>query len=106
MIKREKPNTLGKSSLGLGIAAAVFVFGIGFCGVLGASQGWLALAAIPLLVCGATSAFLGLVGFVLGLIGLLTKEVSRATAVSGVLLSAISIFLFLAFLNAIGQAAG
>ena len=97
-------NSLGKSSLVLGIASTVFVFSIGVCGLLGAAQGWLGLAAIPLLVCGATSAFLGFIGFILGAAGLVAKEAARATAAIGLLLGCFGLCLFVTFMGLISQA--
>jgi hypothetical protein len=40
----QQPNTLGNASLGLGIASAALVFGIGLCALTGAGQGWVRLA--------------------------------------------------------------
>jgi hypothetical protein len=94
-------NTLGNASLALGIASVAFVFGIGLCAVTGFNQGWIRLAGTPLYVCGASSAFLGLVGAGLGLGGLLGSGRSRATAVAGLTLGAASMCLFFFFLVAI-----
>ncbi|MEM7111043.1 MAG: hypothetical protein AAF614_01330 [Chloroflexota bacterium] len=99
-----KNDSLAKSSLTLGIASAVFVFGIGICGLLGVAQGWIGLAAIPLLVCGATSAFIGFVGFILGISGLVAKESARATAAIGMLLGCLGMCLFFTFMGLIAQA--
>jgi hypothetical protein len=45
------------------LASAALVFGIGLCALTGIQQGtWIQLAATPLFVCGASSAFLGLLG--------------------------------------------
>ena len=65
----QQPNTLGKASLGLSIASLVLVFGIGLCALVGAAQGWVQLLGTPLFVCGASSAFLGIIGAVLGFAG-------------------------------------
>ena len=46
----QQPNTLGNASLGLGIASAALVFGIGLCALIGARQGWIQVAATPLFV--------------------------------------------------------
>lgn len=97
-----QPNTLGNASLGLGVASAALVFGIGFCGLVGVQQGWIGAAATVLLVCGASSAFLGLLGLVLGTAGLFGGNRSRATAVAGLILSLVGMCLFLVFLSAIG----
>ena len=67
MTTSKQPNTLGNASLGLGIASAALVFGIGICAITGAAQDWLKIAGTPLLVCGASSAFLGFLAFILGL---------------------------------------
>ena len=95
-----EPNTLGRTSLMLGIASISFVFGLGMCAILGGVQ-------IPglntlLLICGASSAFLGLIGAFLGLGGLFGRGYSRATALAGLALGLGGLCLFLAFLNAAG----
>jgi len=46
----DKPNPLGNASLGLGIASAALVFGLGLCAIVGAQQGWLGLVGTPLFV--------------------------------------------------------
>ena len=56
----QSPSPIGNASLGLGIASAALVFGIGLCALTGAGQRWLQLAGTPLFVCGGASAFLGL----------------------------------------------
>ena len=94
-------NTLGNTSLALGIASAALVFGIGLCALLGTQQGWIALVGVPLLVCGASSAFLGLIGFVLGVVGLFGQRQSKQTAVTGLILGLIGMCLFLLFLRGI-----
>ena len=93
-------NTLGKASLGLGIASIVFVFGLGMCAALGGAQ-------VPglnsvLLVCAASSAFLGLIGAFLGLGGLFGRNRSRAAATFGLLLGLGGVCLFLTILNSLG----
>ncbi|MFP3853376.1 MAG: hypothetical protein ACLFWD_03670 [Anaerolineales bacterium] len=50
---------LAKSSLALGIASLALVFGIGLCALVGLQQGWIRVVGTPLLICGASSAFLG-----------------------------------------------
>ena len=101
---QQQPNTLGNTSLVLGIFAVSLVFGIGLCALVGLQQEWLKVAATPLFVCGASSAFLGLLGFVLGIGGLLGGNRSRATAIAGLILGASGICLFLMILSAISQA--
>jgi cytochrome c biogenesis protein CcdA len=96
------PNTLGNASLALGIASASLVFGIAVCALTAANQWWLRLGATPLFVCGASSAFLGLLAIALGAAGLLGANRSRSTAIVGIVLGVIGICLFLA---AAGQAA-
>ena len=101
---QQQPNTLGNTSLVLGIFAVSLVFGIGLCALVGLQQEWLKVAATALFVCGASSAFLGLLGFVLGIGGLLGGNRSRATAIAGLILGASGICLFLMILSAISQA--
>ena len=96
----QQANVLGNASLALGVASAALVFGIGFCGLVGANQGWVAVAALPLLVCGFSSAFLGLLGAGLGVAGLFGGG-GRNTAVAGLILSLLGMCLFLVFLVAI-----
>ena len=98
-----QPNTLGKTSLGLGIASASMVFAIGFCSLIGAQQGWLEIAGIPLLVCGASSAFLGFIGFVLGIAGLFGERRAKATAGIGLVLGLLGMCLFFFVMVALGQ---
>ena len=97
----QQPNMLGNASLALGVASAALVFGIGFCGLVGANQGWVALAGVPLLVCGFSSAFLGLLGAGLGVAGLFGGG-GRNTAVAGLALSLLGMCLFIFFLTALG----
>ena len=94
-------NTLGNASLGLGIASAALVFGIGLCALVGARQGWLAAGGTVLFVCGASSAFLGLIGALVGVGGVFGRARSRATAVVGLCLNLIGLFLFFAVLGAL-----
>ncbi len=96
----QQPNTLGNASLGLGIASAALVFGIGLCALVGFQQAPQAVAALatPLFVCGASSAFLGLLGAVIGVGGLFGANRPKATAVVGLILSIIGMCLFLAVL--------
>ena len=97
-----QPNTLGKASLALGIVALALVFGIGLCALVGAQQGWIQIAGTPLFVCGASSAFLGLVGLGLGIAGLFGSNRPRSTAIVGLILGLGSVCLFLAALSALG----
>ncbi len=98
-----QPNTLGNASLVLGILALALVFGIGLCALVGAQQGWLQVAATVLFVCGASSAFLGFLGAVLGLAGLFGANRSRASAIVGLILGICGICLFFAVLSAAGK---
>lgn len=95
----QQSNTLGNVSLVLGIVSAALVFGIGMC-ALTAPQA-LQLTGIPLFVCGASSAFLGLIGAGLGVGGLFSSR-SKATAVVGLLLGVIGVCLFFAVLASLG----
>lgn len=97
----QQPNTLGNASLGLGIASLAFVFGIGLCALVGMRQGWIAAAGTPLFVCGASSAFLGLVAAGLGVGGLFGSNRSRATAIAGLLLGSAGLCLFFGILSSI-----
>lgn len=99
----QQPNTLGKASLGLSIASLVLVFGIGLCALVGAAQGWVGALATPLFVCGASSAFLGIVGAILGFAGLFGANRSRATAIVGLILGIGGVCLFVAVLMALGS---
>lgn len=93
-------NPLAGTSLALGVVSVALVFGIGLCALVGAQQGWLGLAATPLYVCGASSAFLGLLSAVLGIGGLLGKR-SKGVAVAGAALGLSGICLFLVVLRAV-----
>jgi hypothetical protein len=97
-------NTLGNASLALGIASAALVFGIGLCAWTGLAQNWIRLARTPLFICGGSSAFLGFLGFILGLGGLFGKDKSKATAIVGLILGLVGVCMFFAFLSAIGRA--
>lgn len=97
-----QPNTLGNASLGLGIASAALVFGLGLCALVGVQQGtWIVAAATPLFVCGASSAFLGVIGAAVGLGGLFGRQRSKATAVVGLVLSLLALCLFFGVLSAV-----
>lgn len=94
-------NTLGNASLGLGIASAALVFGIGLCALTGIAQNWIRLVGTPLFVCGGSSAFLGFLGIVLGFAGLFGKDRSKATAIVGLIFGFIGLCMFLALLRAV-----
>ena len=79
-------NPLGNASLGLGVASIALVFGIGFCSLVGARQGWIGFVGTVVFVCGAISAFLGVIGALLGLGGLLNPNVQRSAAIAGLIL--------------------
>ena len=99
----QHPNTIGNASLALGILSLSLVFGIGLCALVGAQQGWVGIAGTPLFVCGASSAFLGFLGVVLGVMGLFGAKRSRATAIAGLVLGLAGICLFLAVLSMAGR---
>ena len=94
-----RSNTLGKASLVLGILASIFVFCVGLCAGAGQQQGWLPAVGTLLVILGGTSAFMGFVGMVLGVLGLFGRNLSRATAIAGVLLGMFAVALFIAILN-------
>ena len=108
MEKRLDPqgNALGDASLALGIASAALVFGIGMCALTAARQGWLGIGATPLYVCGASSAFLGLLATAVGAAGLFGRNRSRATAIVGIVLGLIGMCLFVAAASQVGRVAG
>jgi hypothetical protein len=95
-------NTLGNVSLGLGVASASLVFGLGLCAVVGARQGWIRLGATPLFICGGASAFLGALAFFLGVAGLFGANRPRATALAGAALGLVGACLFWAVVNRLG----
>jgi riboflavin transporter FmnP len=99
----QQPNTLGNTSLILGIASAALVFSIGLCALTGVNQRWIQLAGTPLFVCGGTSAFLGFLAALLGVAGLFGRNRSRATAIVGLVLGIIGACLFFIILNVIGR---
>ncbi len=99
----QQTNTLGDTSLTLGVLGLSFVFGIGLCSLVGAQQGWLQAVSTLLFVCGASSAFLGFIGMVLGLAGLFGANRSRATAIIGMLLGLSGVCLFLGVINAVAK---
>lgn len=79
------------------------MFGIGLCALVGAQQGWVQLLGTPLFVCGASSAFLGLISAAVGAAGLFGGNRSRATAIVGLVLGLAGLCLFLAILAAMGR---
>lgn len=93
-------NPMAGASLALGVVSIALVFGIGMCALVGAQQGWLRLAATPLYVCGASSAFLGLLAAVLGAASIFSKR-SRGIAIAGLALGASGLCLFLVILRAV-----
>lgn len=94
-------NTLGNAGLALGIVSASLVFGLGVCALVGAQQGWLGAAGTLLFVCGASSAFLGMLGAVASAGGLFGANRSKATAVVGLVFSLIGVCLFLGVLRSV-----
>jgi len=99
----QQPNTVGNASLALGILGISLVFGIGLCALVGVQQGWLQVAGTVLFVCGASSAFLGLLASMLGVAGLIGKNRSRVAAIAGLLLGLGGVCLFLGLLNAVAK---
>jgi hypothetical protein len=81
----------------------VLVFGIGLCALVGAAQGWVQLLGTSLFVCKASSAFLGIVGAVLGFAGLFGANRSRATTIVGLILGLAGVCLFVAVLMALSS---
>jgi hypothetical protein len=103
MPDQERANPLGNASLGLGIASAALVFGIGLCALTGLAQNWIRLAGTPLFVCGGASAFLGFLGALVGLAGLLGKDRPRAAAIAGLVLGLLGVCMFLFVLAQVGK---
>jgi hypothetical protein len=94
------PNPLGSASLWMGIVSILFVFGIGLCAMVGLKQGWiLKIGGTLLFVCGASSAFLGLIGAFLGFGGLFGARKPRSAAIAGMLLGLGGLCLFLSVLS-------
>lgn len=91
------PNTLGKTSLVLGIVGSFFVVLIGLCAGVGQQQGWLQAVAPALAIFGGAFAFLGLVSILLGFLGLFHR--ARGPAIAGLLLGVIAVVLFAAIVN-------
>ncbi len=97
-----RSNTLGNVSLGLGILATTSIFCLGVTALTSAQQGWINLVGVPLWVCSATSAFLGLIALILGAVGIFTAAGrSRAVAISGAVLGLLAICLFAGVLAAL-----
>ena len=96
----QEPNTLGKTSFNMGIASIVLVFGLGVCAFAGGAQ--IPVAVNLLFVCGASSAFLGLIGAFVGLVGLFGRNRPKATALVGIVLGMSGLCLFLGILNGVG----
>jgi hypothetical protein len=94
MPEGNRPNSLGNASLGLGIASAALVFGIGLCALTGIAQEWINLVGTPLFVCGGSSAFLGMLGVGLGAAGLFGKGRPKAAAIAGLILGLLGMCLF------------
>src|SRR5262245_45127223 len=92
-------NTLGKTSLFLGLFASIFMFCTGLCAGIGKEQGWLQRVGLLFFVVGATSAFMGFLAALLGLGGLLARP--RSAAVAGFFLGMLTLFLFAVILNAV-----
>lgn len=100
-------DALAKGSLSLGIVSSALVFGIGLCAFVGVRQGtWIRAAGTPLFVCGASTAFLGLVGALLGMGALVGPSRSKTTGAIGLLLSTIGVCLLLGFLAALRRRVG
>ena len=99
----DQPNTLGNASLVLSILSLAFVFGIGLCALTGLQQQWIQLAGTPLFVCGGSSAFLGLLGAVLGAAGLFAKGKTKSTAIVGLVLGFFGLCLFFGMLGLISR---
>lgn len=91
------PNTLGKTSLILGILGSFFVVLIGLCAGVGQQQGWLKAVGPLLAIFGGAFAFLGLVAVLLGVLGLFHR--ARGTAIAGLLLGLVAVFLFAAIVS-------
>ncbi|MCJ7625851.1 MAG: hypothetical protein MUO76_20355 [Anaerolineaceae bacterium] len=70
----QQSNKLGSASMVLGIISLVLVFGIGICSLTGVAQGWIGVLGTVLYVCGASSAFIGLVAAGLGIGGMFGSD--------------------------------
>lgn len=90
-------NTLGKTSLFLGILGSFFVVLIGLCAGVGQQQGWLNSVGPILAVVGGSFAFLGLIAVLLGFLGIFHR--ARGTAIAGLLLGLLAVLMFAAIVN-------
>lgn len=99
MTQEPQPNTLGKTSLILGIVASSAVFSLGLCAGVGQQQGWLKNVVAPFGVCGGTFTFLGFLAAVLGFGGLFGRNRSRATAIVGLVLGMVTVLMFAAIVQ-------
>ena len=106
MATPRESNTLGQASLVLGILSVALVFGIGLCALVGVGQGWIQAVGTVHFVCGASSAFLGVLGAVLGFVGLFGRRRPRAAAVVGLIMGLGGLCLFLAVVGAIRAGLG
>ncbi len=88
------PNTLGKTSLLLGIVGSFFVALVGLCAGVGQQQGWLKAVGPLLAIFGGSFAFLGLIAMLLGFLGIFHR--ARGTAIAGLLLGLLTVLLFAA----------
>lgn len=98
--------TLSRASLALGTAAVIFVFGIGLCALVSLGQGWIRASMTPVFICGATSAFVGVLAGLTGVVGLVNEPRSRGIAAVGTLLGGASVCLFLIVLTIIRNQVG
>ncbi|QDU30315.1 hypothetical protein ETAA8_54350 [Anatilimnocola aggregata] len=95
------PNTLGKTSLVLGVIGSFFVVLIGLCAGVSKQQGWLPAVGPLLLIFGGAFTFLGFLSLLLGVLGIFHR--SRGTAIAGVILGVITILLFAAIVTEAGK---
>lgn len=79
------------------------MFSLAVCALTAANQGWIRVGATPLFVCGASSAFLGLLAVIVGAAGLFGRNRARGTAMVGIVLGIVGVCLFL---GAVGRVAG
>ena len=103
-----QPNTLGNTSLGLGIGSAMLVFTTGLCAMLGIQQSWLATASVPLFICGGIGAFVGFIGMALGMAGLFAggSNRSQATAAVGLVMGILGMCMFFFVMATLSQVVG
>jgi hypothetical protein len=100
-IEPRQPNTLGNTSLTLGILACIFVFSIGLCSGVAQQQGWLKHVGTLFFILGAIAAFIGALGALIGFGGLFGRNRSKATAIIGFIFCVVSVLLFAAIVNAV-----